>query len=148
MLRNKLSVLLAASMLLAARAHAGDWTTFGGDPQRTGWAREETDLTKENIGKLKLIWSLKLNNSSKELNSLTAPLLREKVITPHGFKEVLLVAGASDKVFAIDADSGKLMWEKSMTVEGTPKQKAHWLCPNALNATPVIDRRASTVYVA
>jgi len=31
----------------------------------------------------------------------SAPLLREKVITPKGFKEVLLVAGASDKVFAI-----------------------------------------------
>ncbi len=82
------------------------------------------------------------------MNSLTAPLVHSKVITPHGFKEVALIAGASDKIFAIDADTGKLMWKKTMAVEGASKQKPQWLCPNALNATPVIDRRARTVYVA
>ncbi len=148
MLRRLHPIWLLAPLLLPAFARAADWTTFGGDPQRTGWAKDETDLTKDNIKKLKLEWSLKLDNVSKEMNSLTAPLVHSQVITPHGFKEVVLIAGASDKVFAIDADTGKLMWQKTMSIEGTPKQKSHWLCPNALNATPVIDRRARTVYVA
>src|SRR4051794_41178465 len=139
---------LACLALLAATFLRADWTTFGGDPQRTGWAKEETDLTTENIKKLKLEWSLKLDNTSKEMNSLTAPLVHSKVITPHGFKEVVLIAGASDKVFAIDADTGKLMWHKTISIEGAPKQKSHWLCPNALNATPVIDAKTRTVYVA
>jgi outer membrane protein assembly factor BamB len=149
MLRKLAPFCLLAPMLLAASARAADWTTFGGDPQRTNWAKEETELTKDSIKKLKLEWKLKLNNASKELNSLTVPLIHSQVITPRGFKEVVLIAGASDKVFAIDADTGKLLWEKTMSVEGTPRQKqAHWLCPNALNATPVIDRRSRTVYVA
>ncbi len=138
----------APAALFLGLAFAEDWTTFGGDPQRTGWARDEKDLTKDSIKKLKLEWKLKLNNTSKEMNSLTAPLVHSKVITPHGFKEVVLIAGASDKIFAIDADTGKLMWEKTMSIEGAPKQKPHWLCPNALNATPVIDARSRTVYVA
>src|SRR5207248_2840573 len=140
--------LLPICMLLSAFARAADWTTFGGDPQRTGWAKDETELTKDNIKKLKLEWSLKLDNASKALNALTAPLVHSQVITPRGFKEVVLIAGASDKVFAIDADTGKLMWQKTMSVEAVPKQETTWLCPNALNATPVIDRRARTVYVA
>ena len=143
-----LPIWLLTPLLLSAFARAADWTTFGGDPQRTGWAKDETDLTRDSIKKLKLEWSLKLDNASKEMNSLTAPLVHSQVITPHGFKEVVLIAGASDKVFAIDADTGKLLWQKTMSIEGAPKQKSHWLCPNALNATPVIDRRARTVYVA
>ena len=105
---------LLTPLLLSAFARAADWTTFGGDPQRTGWAKDEADLTKDSIRKLKLEWSLKLDNTSKEMNSLTAPLVHSQVITPHGFKEVVLIAGASDKVFAIDADTGKLMWQKTM----------------------------------
>lgn len=131
-----------------AAARAADWTTFGGDPQRSNWAKDETELTKDKIQNLKLEWKLKLDNVSKELNSLTAPLVHSQVITPRGFKEVVLIAGASDNVFAIDADTGKLLWKKTMSVEGASRQKPHWLCPNALNATPVIDRRTRTAYVA
>src|SRR2546421_93131 len=50
-----------STLLLLAGACAADWTTFGGDPQRTGWAKDETELTKDNIKKLKLELSLKLH---------------------------------------------------------------------------------------
>ncbi len=139
--------LLAVASLFAASASAGDWTTFGGDPQRTGWAKSENTLAPGNAGKLKLEWSLKLDNEALELNSLTAPIVQERVITPSGFKDIVYVAGSQDKVFAIDADLGKLLWHRSFTREGEPKQKPHWLCPNALNATPVIDRHTRTIYV-
>src|ERR1700722_3303172 len=129
-------------------AQAEDWTTFGGDPQRTGWARDEIDLTKDNIKNLKLEGKLKLNNTPAEMIYLPPPVVHSKVITPHGFKEVALIAGAADKIFAIDSDTGKLMWEKTMSIEGAPKQKPHWLCPNSLNATPVIDSRTRMAYVA
>ncbi len=133
-------VALAVSALCAQ-----DWATFGGDPQRTSWAQEESELTKGNVSKLKLEWSLKLSNDPRELNSLTVPLVRRQVITANAFTEVVFVAGASDKVFAIDADSGKLMWEKKFQAEGTAKNSPNWLCPNALNATPVLE--GSTAYV-
>ena len=95
--KKLIPIWLLTPLLLSAFARAADWTTFGGDPQRTGWAKDEADLTKDSIRKLKLEWSLKLDNTSKEMNSLTAPLVHSQVITPHGFKEVVLIAGASDR---------------------------------------------------
>lgn len=138
----KVSHLLTICSLLplicSAQVRRAGWSTFGGDPQRTGWERGENDFTKENVKDLKVEWSIKLDNTSKELNALTVPLVRGPLITQRGFKEVVIVAGASDKVYAIDSDTGRLFWEKTMAVApGAPKE-GHWLCPNALNADPVI----------
>lgn len=139
-----LTALLSVGLLGAA-----DWATFGGDAQRDGWAREETTLSKENAKDIKLEWKVQLNKASKELNSLTAPLAVEKLVTPRGFKDAVIVAGASDYVYAIDVDTGRVMWQKRFTAQAPAKPPLGFLCPNALNATPVIDTQMmhSTVYV-
>jgi outer membrane protein assembly factor BamB len=126
---------------------AADWLTFAGDPQRTGWARGETILTPRNVKGLKLDWQLKLDNPPREMNALTVPVVMGQVITPRGFKELLYVAGSSDRVWAIDADTGKIFWSREFVIEANPKQKPGWLCPNSLNATPVIDKPGRTLYV-
>src|ERR1700680_4006449 len=107
-----LSICLLLCIPSYAQVRRAGWNTYGGDPQRTGWERGESDLTKENVKDLKVEWSVKLDNASKELNSLTVPLVRGPLITQRGFKEVVIVAGSSDKVFAIDSDSGRVFWEK------------------------------------
>ena len=135
----KSAVIGLTAVLIASAQRPNGWTTFSVDPQRTGWAKSETELNKDNIKNLKLQWSLKLDNASKELNGLTTPLVTRNLITPKGFRQLVLVAGASDKIFAIDTDTGKLFWQRTLEIEGAPKQKmSHWLCPNALNATPVV----------
>lgn len=134
-------------IVLAASVHAGDWPTFGGDPQRTGWAQKESTLSPANVGQLKLQWSLKLDNQSKELNGLTVPVIVENAITPKGFKDIVLIAGASDSLFAIDADTHKFVWQRKFQVEAQPKQAPNWLCPNSLNATPVLDKATRSIYV-
>ncbi len=143
-MRTLIVLFAAASFFLAG---AADWLMFGGDPQRTGWARGEEILNASNVKDLKLEWSLKLDNEAREMYALTTPVVVNPVITQRGFKEIAFVAGTSDKLFAIDADTGKVLWEKKFTVEGESKQKPHWLCPVALNATPVIDKRGSTIHV-
>jgi len=142
------SALVVAAALAAfpIGASAGDWPMFGGDPQRTGWAKTEEILNKENVSKLKLEWSLKLDNAAVELNALTVPVVKEGVITPKGFKDIVFTAGSQDRLFAIDADTGKLLWQKNFEKQGKPKQEANWLCPGALNATPVIDAESGTIY--
>lgn len=135
--------------LLAAPAalFSSDWLTFGADPQRSGWARGEETLNAGNVKNLKLEWSVKLDNEAREMNSLTAPVVVNGVITPRGFKELVFVAGSSDTLYAVDADAAKVFWKMKFTVEATPKQQPGWLCPNSLNATPVIDRKNRTVHV-
>src|SRR5512146_547656 len=51
---------LCAILLSLAASHAADWLTFGGDPQRTGWARRETKISRENVKSLALAWKLQL----------------------------------------------------------------------------------------
>ena len=86
---------------------------FGADPQRTGWAIQETMLNRSNVGTLELKWKIRLENAPKELTSLTAPIVVDQVKTVRGIKEYVVVAGSSDVIFAIDADTGKLVWQKT-----------------------------------
>lgn len=139
--------LLLATSLLVAASEGADWLTFSGDPQRTGWARRENTLAPQNVSKLRLEWSLKLDNTPLELNSLTTPVIVENVTTPRGFKDLVIIAGSSNTAFTIDADTGKMLWQRQFQIDAKPTQKPGWLCPNALNATPVIDKSTSSVYI-
>jgi len=129
-----LAVLLASISPLPA----ADWLSFGVDAQRTSWSPQETDINRDNVKSMGLLWKTHLDNQPRELNSLTAAVAMEWVVTDKGMKEVAVVGGASDNVFALDASTGKLLWKKAFAVEGKSKQTPFWLCPNALNATPLI----------
>src|ERR1700691_2303798 len=133
-----LPTLLAVPMLMLAQPGRGSWTTFGGDPQRTGWNKTETDLTPDTVKHLKLEWSVQLGSEAKALSNLTSPLVRASVATPKGVKDLVIVAGVSNQVFVIDGDTGKMFWEKTLSSEGTPARRDSWLCPNGLTATPVV----------
>jgi outer membrane protein assembly factor BamB len=138
----KIPAILSLCLLLPLQSSAQvgrlGWTMFGGDTQRTGWNRVEEDLTQDNVKGLKLEWSLKLDNAPKGLNGLTVPIVLAGLPTPRGVKDLVIVAGSSDKLFVIDADTGKLFWEKTLAIKGTAERSDTWLCPNSLNATPVI----------
>ncbi|MFN7994083.1 MAG: PQQ-binding-like beta-propeller repeat protein [Bryobacteraceae bacterium] len=142
--------LVATAMLLlfVCSAPADDWLSYGHDAQRSGWSPRETDINRENAGSLTLLWKARLDNQPRELNSLTAPVVSEWVVTNKGMREIVIVGGASDNLFALEASTGKPIWKKTFTVEGKPKQEPHWLCPNSLNATPLIRKEdlATTVY--
>src|SRR5215469_13805903 len=128
----------AVALLLEVMGVRADWPTFGADPQRTGWARIETILNRENASSLELKWKLQLDNVPMELTSLAAPIVVDQVKTGRGIKEFVIVAGSSDNLYAIDADTGRLVWRTKFDVTATPSRKPNTLCPFALNATPVV----------
>ena len=149
-MKSKLFIVLCLPALLVALT-AANWLSYGGDPQRTGWSPKETDITPDNAKSLGLLWKQHLDNQSRELNGLTAPVAVEWVVTDQGMKEIVVVGGASDNLYAIEAATGKLMWKKTFTNENKPKQEPFWLCPNALNATPLIRKeglKASVMAIA
>ena len=57
------AVAALVGALVSIPSHA-DWLTYGHDPQRTGWAQEETDLTPENVAGMTLLWKSKLDVQS------------------------------------------------------------------------------------
>lgn len=137
MLKFSVLALIASS---CAHLGAADWLTFGGDPQRSGWQKRESSITTQNVKDLQLLWKMKFENKQKGMYSIFEPLIVGSVITNRGFKEMAIVAGSSDNVWAIDADLGKLLWQKQFTYTSeTPAAKnSSWLCPGGLTAVPVI----------
>lgn len=134
--------LAGVAILFGCWALSGaDWLTHSGDPQRSGWQKSETALTKETVKDIQLLWTMKFDdNHQKALHSLMEPVIVGRIITDRGFKEAAFVAGSSDTLYAVDADLGKLLWKRqfSYSSDVPQTQNSTWLCPGGLTATPVI----------
>ena len=100
------------------------WLTYGGDQQRDGWAKDETLINKDNVNGLELGWKIQLDNEAKELNSLTTPLILDGIVTSHGFKEYVFVAGSSDNLYAIDAERGQTRLAEALYIQCASSQGA------------------------
>jgi outer membrane protein assembly factor BamB len=127
-----------------------DWLTFSYDPERTGWNRAEKSLTRDNVGKLELLWKVQLDalpNTVNRYSSMTDPVVAQDVKTPAGSRNLAFVASADNDIYAIDVDRGTVFWKKSFPNLTPPTIAASNSCPNNLNATPVIDRTNSVIYV-
>jgi outer membrane protein assembly factor BamB len=136
-----LLVLFGAGGSIAAQ----DWPTFGHDPQRSGESAGDV-LSPENVGRLELKWTTQVENVPLALNSLTAPIVASNVTTSQGTKTVVYVAGSSDTFFALDAQDGKVLWNRTFDSAVVPEDESFYLCPNAVNATPTIDRGSNLAY--
>ncbi len=145
------SISAAAILLsLCAASFAGDWLTFGHDPQRTGWAFEETKISPANAGSLGLRWKAKLKNEPYSLSALTAPVVASGIATSKGTRPVVYVAGITGTVFALDAETGEEVWNhtfKYVVLPGKGGYQGTFLCPNGITATPVIDKSTNLLYV-
>ncbi len=149
----KLAAGLALGSLLVCGA---DWLTDGGDTMRTAWQRNEKILSQSTVKDMKLLWKLKLDNEPRQMHSLFPPLIIEKVTTSRGTKQVAIEAGVSDNIYAIDVDTGQVLWKKHFVSTWTPPANGGRgggiLCPGGITATPVVaptDKPGKyTVYVA
>src|SRR5215831_1922452 len=144
---NHLFNVVCAALLLATFANASDWPTFADDPQRFGRARKDFTLTTLTVADKEQTMKPKATNKPKALAALTAPLVASDVVTSQGMKSLVYVAGSSNNIHAIDVQSGSIVWSRELQSYSTPSKPDQWLCPNNLNATPVIDRRAGILYL-
>jgi outer membrane protein assembly factor BamB len=145
------TVLVAATALVLARLMLpADWTTFGHDPQRSGWAFEETIINRDNAATLVLKWKAKIPNESYSLSALTAPVVASDVPTLHGVRTAVYVAGIGGTVFALDSETGEQLWTRTFKYRIQPGKGGYqgtFLCPNGITATPVIDKSTQILYV-
>ena len=160
-MKTRSSAFLVASLTVSlswfAVAQEGQWLTYSHDPQRSGWAIDEHAFSPSNVSAMGLLWKTILPNEPIALTGLTAPLVVRGVSTSKGTKDLVIVAGSSDHVFALDALTGELIWKfdnHAVTDEtmGYVLQlkrpgPSSWLCPYSLNATPVIDPAGGRVFV-
>ncbi len=148
--KNQTRVL--AALALSCSVAAGSWLTFGGSPQRNGWAQDETAISVDTVKGLQLLWKLKLDNGPKYLNSLTTPVVINPVYTNKGAETYVVVGGSSDNLYVVDADTGQVAWQKHFTNDAAAPTgnsgTSSYFCPDALNATPFIlqSQAGPTVY--
>src|SRR5262249_41952411 len=120
---------VAATMIVEARAAAQrgapaaapaliDWSTDGGDSQRTGWGRDGERLTPPNVGSLKLQWKRETGNEPRALHALMPVLIAGHVRTSTGEKQLAIVNGISDNIQAFDVETGKTEWRRQWDYSG------------------------------
>jgi len=97
-----IAAVICSTALIAAPPPPADWLTDGGDPQRTGWQRNETILNKDNVKGLAVRWKTKLDNEPREMHSLFPPMIASNIPTRDGPKEIAIEAGSSDNIYGID----------------------------------------------
>ena len=139
-MRRLLGWTVLVACLVVAPLGGADWVTHSGSNQRDGWQRNETKISKDTLKDLKLLWKIRLETKQRSVYSLYGPLIVERSITDRGFKEIAFVAGANNDLFAVDADLGKLLWQKHFDwhAEIPETEQASFLCPGGLTAWPVL----------
>ncbi len=74
------------------------------------------------------------------MHSLLEPLVIGRLNTKKGPREVVIEAGSSDNVYALDAKTGELLWKHHFdsTFHEEPGARASVLCPGGMTANVTI----------
>ena len=132
---------VAALAAFASIAMGADWLTDGGDIPRNNWQRDEHVLTRANVGGMQLLWKTKLDNQQRQMHSLLEPLVIGRVLTASGPRQLVIEAGVSDNVYALDAATGELVWERHFDTTFHEQPGARGpsvLCPGGMTANVTV----------
>ena len=74
------------------------------------------------------------------MHALLSPLIVGEIATASGPKEIAIVAGSSDNIYAIDVAAGQILWKQHFEYPParTSRRPGDTLCPGGQTATPVI----------
>lgn len=149
--RRTLQVLMATCSLgcvlapvhgAQAQATAQEWTTSSVDQARDAWQRGDSKISPQTAKNLTLLWKTKVENKTMGMQSFREPLILSGVKTASGEKTIAILAGASNDVFALDTESGSVLWMKKLKWESDkpqePGEGRGFICTNAQSATPVV----------
>jgi outer membrane protein assembly factor BamB len=99
----------------AQMSRSQDWNTFGSDQGRSGWERSDPRISKDTLAKeFALLYRMKLEENARGTRSVTPPMIINTLISYRGFKELAFSGGSNNTVYAINADFGKMFWQKPL----------------------------------
>ena len=135
-----LAVLFVSGLIVLGQSRGGNWPTYGGDAQRSGWEGADASISKDTVKNLQLLWKIKLEIQAKGMRPVMPPIIQGRLISYRGFKELAFVATNADIVYAIDADLGTIFWQRHLEYSARePKvTTSSWKCPGGLTAMPTM----------
>lgn len=126
----------------AQSVRAAEWTTDSFNPQRDAWQRNETKFTPARAKDIELLWKIKTDNKPMGMQSFREPQIVAGVNTAGGTKTLAILAGSSNDVYALDANTGAMVWQDRLKWASSkpeePGEGRGFICTNALTATPVV----------
>ena len=139
---------VGVALLAVVRPAAADVTTYHGDSLRTGWFATETQLTTSNVRPSTFgMLSTVVLDGRVDAEPL---VLLDQPIDGSGNHNVVYVATENDSLYAIDADSGAILWQRSFgtAVPDSWKNGDDNVYPiMGILGTPTIDRSLNALYV-
>jgi outer membrane protein assembly factor BamB len=147
-------VFLLPNVVQSQSVSASEWITSSATPARDGWQRGASKITPKTVKDLQILWKVKVANKTMGMQSFREPMIVSGVKTADGVKTLAILVGASNDVFVIDADNGKVVWQKKLKWESAkpqePGEGRGFICTNAQSANPVVTPAGSAtrlVYV-
>ena len=121
--------------------------TYHGDNLRTGWFSAETQLTPANVNSQ--TFGLLQTVTVDERVDAEPLYVAQQMIQGQGTHNVVYVATENNSVYAIDAESGAILWQQNFgtAVPYTYKQGCDNVYPfMGILSTPVIDLAGGAMY--
>ncbi len=114
-----LLLVILLSSFVAAQHENRDWPIYGGSPENTHYS-PLSQINKSNVNQLQVAWTF----DTEEAGGLQT--------TPIEVGGVLYGISPSQKVFALDAATGKLKWTFDSGIKGTQPDRgvAYWSTTN------------------
>ena len=125
------AVLLAAATLHGQVGRGTtEWLTAGADAQRTFWIRTDPKISVASMSQpgFERQWSAKLDNKSRGISGLAHGVTANGVTL---FVPMSVVAGSSNNVYALDNDTGYVVWQRHFDA---PIPAATAQCPGGMTA--------------
>jgi hypothetical protein len=107
-----LACLFAGTVMWAQVGRGGsEWLTAQGDAQRTSWIRTDGAISPDTMSKpgFELQWTSKLDNQNRQATGLFQGVTANGVTL---FVPMSLVTGSSNNVYAMDNDTGYVVWTR------------------------------------
>jgi outer membrane protein assembly factor BamB len=144
-----LACVVAGAVAWAQVGRGGaEWLTAQGDAQRTSWIRVDGAISVDTLSKpgFELQWKTKVDNQARQANGLFQGVTANGVTL---FVPMSIVTGSSNNVYALDNDTGYVVWQRHFDVNLPTATAA---CPGGITAAatrivtlapPVFTPRAS-----
>jgi outer membrane protein assembly factor BamB len=128
------AVLAGAALAQMGGVPRQEWSTSGGDAQRSSWIRHDPLISKSAMatGKFGFLWKLKVNNQPRQSSYFSRAVLVGNAMGIRGFRSLTVLAGASNTLFAVDNDFGAMYWEKHFDAALPASSTA--ACPGGMTA--------------